>query len=280
MVDSDNDGSPDYAYAVDTGGNIYRIDFVGVGSSRLALAPDAWTTRKVAYTAGAGRKFLFAPALLSAPGKVYVAVGSGDREHPLESHYPYASVLNRFYVYLDDLAAPAATPAVNLDGLLDYSNDTNCSTTQVLPNSTLKGWYMNLNRYGKGEQVVTSALIASGMATFSTNRPIPADSASCSTSLGEARGYWVNLFNASGGINVAGVCGGTRSSTFVGGGLPPSPVKASGVPIDGKMVSVVIGAVQKGSTGAAGASVSIAPQRVRPAITSKRKRVYHTTSGD
>jgi Tfp pilus tip-associated adhesin PilY1 len=280
MVDSDNDGSPDYAYAVDTGGNIYRIDFVGVGSSRLALAPDAWTQRKVAYTAGAGRKFLFAPALLSAPGKVYVAVGSGDREHPLESHYPYNGVVNRFYVYLDDLAAPAATPAVNLDGLLDYSGDTNCTTTQVLPNSTLKGWYMNLNRYGQGEQVVTSALIASGMATFSTNRPIPADAASCSTALGEARGYWVNLFNASGGINVAGVCGGTRSSTFVGGGLPPSPVKASGVPIDGKLVSVVIGAVQKGSGEAAGASVSIAPQRVRPAITSKRKRVYNYTSGD
>lgn len=280
MVDSDNDGSPDYAYAVDTGGNIYRIDFVGLSSIRLPLAPAAWTARKVAYTAGAGRKFLFAPALLSAPGKVYVAVGSGDREHPLQSQYPYANVVNRFYVYLDDLMAAAATPAVNLDSLLDYSGDTNCTTTQVLPNSTLKGWYMNLNRYGQGEQVVTSALIASGMATFSTNRPIPADAASCSTSLGEARGYWVNLFNASGGINVAGVCGGTRSSTFVGGGLPPSPVKASGVPIDGKMVSVVIGAVQKGSSEAAGASVSIAPQRVRPAITSKRKRVYHTTSGD
>jgi Tfp pilus tip-associated adhesin PilY1 len=280
MVDSDNDSYPDFAYAVDTGGNIYRIDFVGGGSSHLALAPDAWTKRKVAYTAGGGRKFLFAPALLSAPGKVYVALGSGDREHPLESQYPYQNVVNRFYVYLDDLAAPVATPAQNLDALLDYSEDTNCNTTQVLPNSGLKGWYMNLNKYGRGEQTVTSALIASGMATFSTNRPIPADAASCSTSLGEARGYWVNLFNASGAINVAGTCGGVRSGTFVGGGLPPSPVKASSVPIGGKSVSVVIGAVQKGSKTAAGASVSIAPQQVRPAITSKRKRVYNYTSGD
>jgi Tfp pilus tip-associated adhesin PilY1 len=279
MVDSDNDSYPDFAYAVDTGGNIYRIDFVG-GSSRLALAPDAWTKRKVAFTAGGGRKFLFAPALLSAPGKVYVALGSGDREHPLQSQYPYQNVVNRFYVYLDDLAAPAASPAQDLDAMLDYSNDTNCNTTQVLPNAGLKGWYMNLNKYGRGEQTVTSALIASGMATFSTNRPIPADAASCSTSLGEARGYWVNLFNGSGAINVPGTCGGSRSSTFVGGGLPPSPVKASSVPIDGKSVSVVIGAVQKGGKSAAGASVSIAPQQVRPAITSKRKRVYNYTSGD
>ncbi|MGJ7917903.1 pilus assembly protein [Massilia sp. LXY-6] len=280
MVDTDNDGSPDYAYAVDTGGNIYRIDFAGVSSSRLALAPDAWTQRKVAFTAGAGRKFLFAPALLAAPGKVYVAVGSGDREHPLQSQYPYNGVMNRFYVYMDDLTAAASTPALDLDTLLDYSGDTNCTTAQVLPNSMLKGWYMNLNRYGKGEQVVTSALIASGMATFSTNRPVPPDAASCSTSLGEARGYWVNLFNASGAINVAGICSGTRSSTFVGGGLPPSPVKASGVPVSGKSISVVIGAVQKGSAEATGASASIAPQRVRPAITSKRKRVYNYTSGD
>jgi hypothetical protein len=280
MVDSDNDGYPDFAYAADTGGNIYRIDFVSGGSSRLALAPDAWTKRKVAYTAGGGRKFLFAPALLSAPGKVYVALGSGDREHPLESHYPYQNVTNRFYVYLDDLAAPLATPAQNLDAMLDYSDETNCNTTQVLPNSGLKGWYMNLNKYGRGEQTVTSALIEAGMATFSTNHPIPADAASCSTSLGEARGYWVNLFNASGAINVPGTCGGIRSSTFVGGGLPPSPVKASSVPIGGKSVSVVIGAVQKGGKTAAGASVSIAPQQVRPAITSKRKRVYNYTSGD
>jgi hypothetical protein len=280
MVDSDNDSYPDFAYAADTGGNIYRIDFVGGGSARLALGPDAWTKRKVAFTAGAGRKFLFAPALLSAPGKVYVALGSGDREHPLQSQYPYNNVVNRFYVYLDDLNAALATPAQDLDALLDYSSDTNCNTTQVLPNSGLKGWYMNLNRYGRGEQTVTSALIAGGMATFSTNRPIPADAASCSTSLGEARGYWVNLFNASGAINVPGVCGGARSSTFVGGGLPPSPVKASSVPIDGKSISVVIGAVQKGSKTAAGASVSIAPQQVRPAITSKRKRVYNYTSGD
>ena len=145
-----------------------------------------------------------------------------------------------------DLTAAIGTPATNLDAMTDYTTATDCSTTKILPNATTKGWYMDLNQYGQGEQVVTSALIASGMVTFSTNRPIPPDSASCSTSLGEARGYWVNLFNGSGAINVPGLCGGTRSSVFVGGGLPPSPVKASSVPIGGKAVSVVLGAVQKG----------------------------------
>jgi hypothetical protein len=279
MVDVDNDGSPDYAYAADTGGNIYRIDFVIGTGTRTTAAPAAWTKRKVAFTSG-GRKFLFAPALLAARNKVYVALGSGDREHPLRSQYPYNGVTNRFYVYLDDLAAATDTPAQDLDALLDYSASTTCNTPQVLPDSGLKGWFMNLTQYGQGEQTVTSALISGGMATFSTNRPIPPDTASCSTALGEARGYWVNLFNASGAINVDGTCGGARSSIFVGGGLPPSPVKASSVPVNGKSMTVVIGAVQKGGSNAAGASVSIAPQRLRPAISSKRKRVYNYTSGD
>ncbi|MFJ1466407.1 pilus assembly protein [Massilia orientalis] len=280
LVDVDNDGYPDYAYAADLGGGIYRVDFVGSYAGRTPLASESWSARKVAYTAGAGRKFLFAPALLAIQGKVYVALGSGDREHPLQSQYPYADVTNRFYVYLDDLTAATGTPATDMDAMTDYTTNTNCAAAKVLPNSGTKGWFMDLNQYGQGEQVVTSALIASGMITFSTNRPIPPDAASCSTSLGEARGYWVNLLNGSGAINVPGLCGGARSSIFVGGGLPPSPVKASSVPIGGKAVSVVLGAVQKGGAASAGASVSISPQRIRPAIAQKRKRVYTYTAGD
>jgi Tfp pilus tip-associated adhesin PilY1 len=234
----------------------------------------------VAATIGAGRKFLFAPALLPAQGYVYVAIGSGDREHPLYEHYPYANVVNRFYVYKDDLAAPVGTPAKNLDALEDYSTANDCSTPSVLPTNNLSGWFMNLNANGQGEQVVTSALIAGGMVTFSTNRPIAPQAGTCSTTLGEARGYWVNLLNAAGAIGTPGACGGTRSSPFVGGGLPPSPVLANGVPINGKATTVVIGAVQKGSDGAAGASVAISPQKIRPTIRSKRTRTYSYTKAD
>ncbi|MET0983020.1 MAG: PilC/PilY family type IV pilus protein [Telluria sp.] len=277
MADIDNDGLPDYAYAADLGGNLYRIDFIDSPATRTALRETAWSARKVARTAGGGRKFQFAPALFAAQGHVFVALGSGDREHPLYAHYPYANVVNRFYVYKDDLAA-ASSAAQDLDAMADYTGANACDTPRVLPGSDLKGWFMNLNQNGQGEQVVTSALIAGGMVTFSTNRPIEPRAGSCSTTLGEARGYWVNLLNAAGAINTPGACGGQRSSTFVGGGLPPSPVLANGVLVDGKATTVVIGAVQKGSDGAAGASVAIAPQRIRPAITSKRKRTYSYTS--
>lgn len=271
LVDTDNDGMPDYAYAADTGGNLYRVDFAAGGAS---LAAANWSSRRVAYTNGGGRKFLFAPALLALQGKVYLAIGSGDREHPLLTQYPYANVTNRFYVYKDDLSVAAER---NLDALENYSANTSCNTPQALPNSTLNGWYMDLAR---GEQVVTSALIASGMVTFSTNQPVEPAVGTCSTPLGLARGYWINLLNAAGAIGADGACGGTRSSLFVGGGLPPSPVLASGVQIGtgttAKVVTVVIGAAQKDGT----ASVSISPQKIRPTINSRRKRSYTYTSGN
>ncbi|MFC5460891.1 pilus assembly protein [Massilia niabensis] len=282
MVDIDNDAKPDYAYAADTRGNLYRIDFIAASDTRTALASSAWKSRKVAGTDGDGRKFLFAPALFAAQGHVYAALGSGDREHPLYAHYPYANVVNRFYVFKDKLPLSTDTetaPSADLDALADYTNANACDTAAVLPTNELKGWFMDLGQNGQGEQVVTSALIAGGMVTFSTNRPFEPRVGSCSTTLGEARGYWVNLLNAAGAINSAGTCGGRRSSVFVGGGLPPSPVLANGVMVGGKATTVVIGAVQKGFVGATGASVAIAPQRVRPAITSKRKRTYSYTSG-
>ncbi|WP_432259167.1 pilus assembly protein [Cupriavidus sp. TMH.W2] len=260
-------GVVDHAYAVDTGGNIYRIDFASNTSN--------WVMNRVAYTNGSGRKFLFAPALLPAPGgKVYLALGSGDREHPLQSQYPFTDVTNRFYVYLDDTASITATNLDDASAMKDFTNGTSCSVTGVLPGSGSKGWFMNLNQNGQGEQTVTSALIAAGMVTFSTNRPIPPSAGSCSTMLGEARGYWVNLFNGSGAIGVTGSCGGDRSATFVGGGLPPSPMFGT-VPIDGQATTVVIGAVQREG----GASSPISPQRVTPTIVPKRKVVYWKSNG-
>ena len=285
LIDLDNDAMPDYAYAADTGGNVYRVDFVSGPVTKAALDPDKWSRRKVAYTTGGGRKFLFAPAVLATSDKVYVALGSGDREHPLYAQYPYNNVVNRFYVYKDDLSAGPLTLAYDLDSMENYTTKNSCDTPGATPKSALRGWFMDLNQYGKGEQTVTTALIVSGLVTFSTNRPFPPDAGSCTTSLGEARGYWVNLFNGSGAIGVAGSCDGDRGTVFVGGGLPPSPVLAVNVKINDKdnndktnqYETVVLGAAQKGK---GATSVSISPQAVPKPINNKRKRAYSYTSGD
>jgi type IV pilus assembly protein PilY1 len=274
-------GVVDHAYVVDTGGNIYRLDF--------AASQSNWVMHNVASTtANAGRKFLFAPALLAASGgNVYVAVGSGDREHPLQNEYPFSvTMVNRFYVYMDNLATTSATAAINLDDstsstsvMYDYTygaggqgTTTTCSTTKVLPGSSKTGWFVTLQT---GEQTVSTALIAGGMVAFSTNQPIPAVAGTCSN-LGLARGYWLNLFNASGGIGVPGAsCGGTRASAFVGGGLPPSPVLAT-VVVNGQSMTVAIGTAQLSG----GTSSPIAPQQVKPSIVPTRKKLYWKSSGE
>lgn len=273
LVDVDADGFVDYAYAADTGGNIYRMDFINGPLNRSALGSADWVASRVAYTNGASRKFLYPPAILNNGAINYLAIGTGDREHPLEANYPYQDgVLNRFYVFKDNLNEVDATTALNLDDtslLYDYTTNTTCDSTKTLPTSAKAGWFMNLNQYGTGEQAVSSALIAGGSVIFSTNRPTPDSDTECTSSLGEARGYFVDLLNASGGVGTAQTCGGDRSSTFVGGGLPPSPVIAT-VPIDGKQRTIIIGAVQKSG----GASSIVGAQRIKPVIDSRRKPIY------
>lgn len=273
MMDVNFDGKVDYAYAADLGGNIYRMDFVDTPAGAAALTPSNWRFSRVAYTNSSARKFFFAPALLqSGTDKVYLALGSGDREHPLESQYPYSLVVNRFYTIIDDLLDVDAATALNMDDtsvMADYTSSTGCGSQRVLPGSNPQGWFMNLTAQGQGEQVVTGAVIAGGQVFFSTNRPTPVSSTACENSLGEARGYIVNLFNASGAIGTSGICGGDRSTVFVGGGLPPSPVIAS-VPVDGQVKTIVIGGAQKDGS----VSSAIEAQHVRPAVDSRRSPVY------
>jgi type IV pilus assembly protein PilY1 len=171
-----------------------------------------------------------------------------------------------------DVLSTSGAP-VDLDGatMANFTNNTTCATTL---GTSLNGWFMDLNT-GRGEQTVTSATIFGGLIFFSTNRPVPPVPGQCGNNLGEARGYAVNLLNASGAADTEAICGGERSGVFLGGGLPPSPVVGR-VPINGRPVTVMIGGIQRSG----GASSPIGAQRVRPVITQKRLRTYWYTHGD
>ena len=287
LISVNPDKFVDYAYAVDTGGNVYRMDFVDGPSTLGSRVVADWTFSRVAYTNGSTRKFLFPPALLqNGTNTVYLAIGSGDREHPLISQYPYGTegdpasgVINRFYVFKDDVTEVDATTATNLDDvtlMADYTTDAGCSAERITPASSKEGWFITLNAYGQGEQTVSAAVIAGGFVNFSTNRPTIPDETICSSSLGEARGYFVNLLNGSGAIGVDGSCGGDRSSEFVGGGLPPSPVIAT-VQVGDRVETIVIGAVDKDG----GEGSAIAPTLRNPIHDTKRRPVYwYKSSGD
>ncbi len=279
MIDVDNDGFVDFGYALDTGGNVYRFDFVDSPSTLATLSRADWKFRRVAYTNGSARKFLFQPSVFPTANKVYVAMVSGDRERPLIENYPYTSpVVNRAYVYKDDLAVNSG--AIDMDGATMIDSSTSSTSTcasRSLLNSDARGWFFDLTENGQGEQGVTSALIVAGLVTFSTNRPTPTSAASCSNALGEARGYLVNLFNGSGAIATANndACGGRRSSIFPGGGLPPSPVIGV-VPVDGIPTAVLIGAPD--ASGATTATIGVT--KVSPKISNVRTRTYKSINTD
>ena len=69
-MDVNNDGKVDYAYAADTLGNIWRINFVDPTADDVALAQDSWAITKIAYTTGGARRFMNTPALLPFKGQV------------------------------------------------------------------------------------------------------------------------------------------------------------------------------------------------------------------
>jgi type IV pilus assembly protein PilY1 len=273
LIDRNFDGYADHAYVLDTGGALYRIDFVDPAAPATSRASTAWTITKIAQTSGAGRKFLFGPAALPSSGLVYLSMASGDRERPLITNYPYGataltSVTNRAYMYIDRFATSGLP--VNLDGstMNDFTSGSSCGTQ--LDVSSPDGWFFNLNA-GRGEQGVNQSTIFGGLIFFSTNRPDSSTSAtSCRANLGIANGYAVNLLNASGAVGTAALCGGTsRFGVFTGGGLPPSPVTGT-VPVAGRDVTVMIGGIQR--TGAA--SSPIGSQKVKPSIAQKRVRTY------
>src|SRR5688572_20689859 len=242
VIDRDNDSMIDHAYVADTAGGVYRIDFVNPASPGTTLAPAGWTITKIGQTSSsAGRKFLFSPAALPTSNKVYLTLASGDRERPLITNYPYpatagAGVLNRAYMLVDAFATTGLPIAMDDTTVMeDYSAGSTCSTPTAEANNK-KGWFINLNASAStstgnvGEQGVTTSLIFAGLVFFSTNRPVPTPAGACAQNLGEARGYALNLLNASGAADTQNICGGARSQVFIGGGLPPSPVTGT-VPV-------------------------------------------------
>ncbi len=226
---ANSSGLAQYAYAVDTGGNVYRIT---IGSA----VPASWTISRIASLgcdtsvcpAGvANRKFLFAPEVVVTPDYNAVLVGSGDREHPLLSNTVTASVDNAFFMIKDnptdvswwpsEAANCQSQPLACMNSLLAIGPDSATSPIQAQFDAK-KGWYL---AFGSGvhdrEQVVTSAVVALGVLTFSTHTATAANPSICGSNLGTASVYNVRFLNAA-------AVGATRYIMVTGGGLSPSPV--------------------------------------------------------
>ncbi|UUY07744.1 pilus assembly protein PilY [Pseudomonas sp. J452] len=258
----DSSGKAIYAYAVDLGGNLYRIT---IGN----LAPASWSMTKLASlgcndTASCtnNRKFMFAPDVVSDAGGYLVLMGSGDREKPLLSYTGAASVSNYFFMVKDQPAdatwltsesGTCGSAVICRDSLLPILTDATPSATDL---AAKKGWYLGMT---STEQVVTSAITVFGLVTFSTHQPAVATPGTCS-SLGESRVYNIGYEDAEGPDGI-------RFADLAGDGLPPSPVAGMVTLDDGTTVPFVIGANPD-------SPLEGSPPVTPPSLTQPTSRVY------
>lgn len=256
-------GYVDRIYAVDTGGNVWRMD---VDSAN----PVNWVVTKFASLSGSAisdkRKFLFSPDVVlskDAAGNFdAVLLGTGDREHPFD-----ATVTNRFYMLKDRVTGLDATGQATIvdatfdattypNGLFDATNNCLQDTAVCAAGSTARqdavnslagarGWKITLL---PGEKNVGTATTLAGTTYFNTNQPTgSASGASCESNLGVARQYAVSFADATVPPPPPGVTGGItaayRSTVVEGGGYLPSPVPLI-VEIGGKKYQAVISGTQ------------------------------------
>jgi type IV pilus assembly protein PilY1 len=249
LQDTDADGLVDRAYAVDLGGQVYRIDFEGPGGE--VLEPAQWSAYRLGNLSGGtatGRKFFFAPDIVQTPLFTALLFGSGDREKPLLS-----ATQDHFFQIFDRRPGKGA-PA----GIVEPIVFADLTAMDSSPSIDGAGCYMALQQ---GEKVVNAATSIGGQTFFGTNQPGGARPNVCSANLGIARTYGMPLF-----------CVARAGDVVEGGGLPPSPVagivtvpKADG---SGSMqVPFVIGApnVRKSA---------IEGSRLQPEIVAPRQRRY------
>lgn len=251
LVDTDFDGYVDRAYAVDVGGNIYRIDL----EKSTGFAKTDWGMFKLAALTGGGtRKFFYPPDVVVTPNFTAVLAGSGDREKPLAT----ASTDAFFTVYdpLTTKGTPTISPAPIAASSLGLVGSTE---------SQAAGCYIPMST--SGEKIVNAPVTVGGITYFSTNKPAPVSTNSCSANLGIAKVYSAPLF-----------CKVATSQTLTGGGLPPSPVTGTvtvsyTVTTNGvdqtltKLVPFIIGAPNSKGSGIEGSKIT-------PTIIPVRKRGY------
>ena len=201
VLDIDNDGFLDFAYAADAAGNLYRLNFSALETLNdpytKPLESGDWFLSHIAASSQPYVRFMNKPTIGAIQNRVFVTIGSGDRERPLQQNYPYEdNVVNRFYALIDEPYGADADPAdpVDLDdtsgerGMLNAS--AGLTDSEILVDS-YRGWFLELP--DRGEQVVNPSAIGGGFVFFNSFQPVGGTKGFCSD-LGKSKSYRVPLF--------------------------------------------------------------------------------------
>jgi len=266
-VDINGDGYVDVLYAVDTRGNIWRINTSDPSASYNGYASvNDWPVTLVASvgqwgaSASERRKFMYAPSVVVLGSQATILVGTGDREKPSSSSNA-AQVVNRFYGIRDKVTQTASvTPIIGYGSAPDHLyNVTGVTGIDPITLAAYSGWYLNLSSTTTPyEQVVTAPLTIGGVTYFSTYQAKANAGSNTCNNLGTARAYQIDFQT---GTAVAGL---PLTQTFISQGIPPSPVGGV-VTIDGVKTPFLIGGT---------APTVLSPTKVVPKVKPNRKPVY------
>jgi type IV pilus assembly protein PilY1 len=255
VVDANGDGYLDFIYAVDTGGQIFRVDlnnFANTGPSTLVAKVKTVAKLGVSNSAtlADNRRFFSAPTV--ALGKrngnavLQLVVGSGYRAHPLSEdteEWVYGIDDTDALQALTSLADPndgtedgvgTAQPTLTPDKLADVTGkDTTDQGTidASIDDSTLYGWRLKLDQ-SIGEKSLSEAAIIQGTAIFTTFTDESTQVDNCTSVAGGARLYAVNVNDGLAAVDQDGKSFfGDDVTTLVNGraisinvpGIPPKP---------------------------------------------------------
>ena len=199
-LDIDNDGFIDFVYAADATGGLYRVNFAKLETLADPYAEPLkaadWSITQIAKSSMPSVRFLNKPTIGAIQNRVFVTIGSGDRERPLKQNYPYREeVSNRFYAFIDE---PYGEPAsvVDLDKTTSDSGRAMLDAAAGIPDGellvpTYRGWFLDLP--DQGEQIVNPSAIGGGYVFFNSFQPVGGTKGFCSD-LGKSKAYRVPLF--------------------------------------------------------------------------------------
>ncbi|MBI3772292.1 MAG: hypothetical protein HY272_06300 [Gammaproteobacteria bacterium] len=239
IIDINHDGYADRLYVGDMGGQIWRFDLStsNTGAGNLATAG---VIAKLGDTTVAGnRRFYYATdvSLSLDKSNLNIAIGSGWREHPLDTAVHDAFFIirdtNIYGPALDANGSPVYT-AITLSDLYDATaNDIGQGvTTTSAALSGKKGLYIWLKDSAGnfiGEKVVAPSVTLAGMVLFTTYTPTAAAANSCAPSQGVANFYLVNVTDFTPKANLDGSADSTnlttsdRKTALTRGGLASTP---------------------------------------------------------
>jgi len=202
-IDRDNDGYVDHLYSADTGGQLFRFDIYN-GQTGSNLVKGQRIADLGGDTVATHRRFYYGPDIIAinqgAQAHFAIAIGSGDRTHPLNT-----TNQDSFYLYRDagvfkrdkDGAYTFPVTTITPANLYDVSAhlltaDNNLEKVAALTAFQGKeGWRIDLQT--SGEKVLASPLILDYQVFFTTY--VPASLSNSLSASGNSRAYLVNLFN-------------------------------------------------------------------------------------